>query len=192
MNRQAILFGLLIILSSCGQSPKDNIIKTDKGFQEFYDNGFIKTELIKKADSLEDKYFYNLYDSGLLDSLYQFKLYYDTMVAWRQYIYNTDRIKEELTFESITLDSGDYIKFRLIKPHYDIISLYLRKNNKDKTQDTTLWGQLSSTTPRQFYLADKGDSVLTGFVIDWGVWSKSDTVGTYGIQINRYLKFSRD
>jgi len=186
---QILIVGLTITLVSCGQQGGERLVKTDKGFQEFFQNGFIKTEFIKKNDSLEDKYFYNPYDSGQIDSLYQFKLFYDTMLPWKQYIYNQDQINRELNLAKVALDSGEFIKFKLLKPRYDIISIYLRKNEINRLRDTTYWGPLKPSTLRQFFLRVPSDSILTGFVMDWGFWSKTDTIGSIGLQHNRFLKF---
>jgi hypothetical protein len=190
MNRlRSLITGLAITLVSCGQQSQETIVKTDTGFQEFFNNGFIKTQVIRKSDSLEDKYFYNRYDSGHIDSLYRFKLFYDTMLPWQQYIYSPNQVNKELSLEKITLDSGDYIRFHLLKPKYDIIAIHLRKNQIDRLNDTTYQGSLRPLRPQQFYLRNPHDSLLNGFVIDWGFWSKTDTVGSIALQHNRYLKF---
>jgi hypothetical protein len=111
------------------------------------------------------------------------------MLPWQQYIYSPSQVNKELSLEKITLDSGDYIRFHLLKPKYDIIAIHLRKNQIDRLNDTTYQGPLRPLKPQQFYLRNPHDSLLNGFVIDWGFWSKTDTVGSIALQHNRYLKF---
>lgn len=185
---QTLIIGLVITLISC-DSQTNTRISTENGYQEYFDNGFIKIDCIKKTASLEDKYFYNRYDSGLIDSLYQFRLFYDTIVPWKQYIYNSEQLAREIKIDRIQLDSGDFIKFELLNPRYDYISLHLRKNQTDRLSDTVYHNLPTLENPRHVLLRDPRDSTLTGFIFDWGIWSKTDTIGSIGTQVIRFLKF---
>jgi hypothetical protein len=108
------------------------------------------------------------------------------MVPWQQYIYDRTAVKEELAIQRLTLDSGDFVSFKLLKPRYYWMAVYVIRPNLGDT----ILRVPDLAEYREYYLEIPPDSAIGGFVIDCGIWETSDSVGTIGLQVDRYLMFN--
>ncbi len=181
-----ILLLILVFLSSCSNYKKDGHEQTsEKQPREFFDNGFIKSEVLLENDTIREKYFYNYYDSGSIDSLYKFRQFGDTLLPFQQYIYNPDIVSKEIRIENIESDTGNLSKFTLQKPRGEWIAIYLQSVNDKK--DSLIQGETKPSN--SIVIKNSRDSVILGFVIDRGIYLKTDTAGSIGHFFERYLKF---
>lgn len=183
--KMKVIVWLFVSLSlfSCHRRVESEQKSPDQ--REFYENGNIRRQVIILSDTTTRSVFYNKYDSGKVDSSYNYRRFQDVYVPWEQFIDDQKKVMEELDISIENLDSGTYVKFLLLRPQGEWLSIWHRSGLKD----TTYRGTLTETWPRQIYVKNNLDSVMDGYAIDWRVWSKTDT-STTGLQYSRYLKFT--
>lgn len=185
-----IVFPLIVVFFvSCRHSHDKNVDEPVNDSITYFDNGNPKTYKKIRRDSIFDVMYYRENENGVLDSMYRFKPFQDTLLAHEQYIYNDNKSKEELNINRIETDSGQYFEFTLTRPHGEWIALYIKRNNENWKKDTLIWGEFKTSTPRQIFQKDLGDSILSGYVMDWGIFTRADTVGTIGHHVKRFVKF---
>lgn len=187
-----IVFALLVaFFVSCKQSHDKHVNEPGNDSISYFDNGNPKTYKKIRSDSIFDVMYYTQNAYGVLDSMYRYKPFQDTLLAHEQYIYNDRKSKEELNIIRIETDSGRYFEFTLKRPHGEWIALFIKRNNENYKKDTLIWGEFKTSTPRQIFQKDLGDSILSGYVMDWGIFTRADTVGAIGHHVKRFVKFDR-
>src|SRR5690242_14738992 len=126
--RFKILGLALLFLSSCGQSSEKVVDGQSNDTLTYYDNGNLKTYKKITSDSVFDMNFYSRLQNEVVDSMYRYRPFQDTLLAYERYIYNNQAAGQELDITRIKTDSGQYFQFTLTKPHGEWISLYIKEN----------------------------------------------------------------
>jgi len=183
-----ITFIFSIMLFGCGKSIDYPIAGKQNDSIEYFSNGNPKSYKVTKSDSVFDINFYNQFESGAIDSQYRYRYFYDTLIPHEEYIYTDKQITKELLISKLKTDSGEYYKFNLLEPRNEWISIYIRGNGQSFKKDTLI-AILHFINPRVITIKANEDSVINGYIKDWRFLTLTDTIGSIGHVMSRYLKF---
>lgn len=127
-----IVFALVVaFFVSCRPSHDKDVEGPFYDSIAYFDNGNPKIYKKIRRDSIFDVMYYKENENGVLDSMYRYKPFQDTLLAHEQYIYNDRKSKEELNINRIETDSGRYLEFTLKRPHGEWIALFIKRNNEN-------------------------------------------------------------
>ncbi len=93
----------------------------------YYDNGNLKTYKQITRDSIFDINFYSRSHNEVVDSMYRYRPFQDTLHAYDRYISNDHVAGQELDISRIKNDLGSNFSINLVKPKGERVFSYLKK-----------------------------------------------------------------
>ncbi len=156
---------------------------------EFYENGWIKSEIVSRTDSTERIAYYNRLDSGNIDSIYHYQVFQDTLLPFYQMIFNDPSTKDNLTIDESS-ENGYRLDIELRNARGDWI--YLNFLNEEGKGIKTVHGSMDTNhdEPRTISFTDSIRTSNNIIIGDWWIWIKPQ--GKVGRQLERQIFIDLD